>query len=68
MFYQVSEKALVMFADREDNKWWLLSTILVLFKSVQARLVDWHIANLEIQDISLFCPDPDAFWAHESSS
>ncbi|XP_011018659.1 PREDICTED: uncharacterized protein LOC105121628 isoform X1 [Populus euphratica] len=53
---------------REDNKWWLLSTILLLFKSVQARLVDWHIANLEIQDISLFCPDPDAFWAHESSS
>ncbi|KAG5228771.1 ATP synthase [Salix suchowensis] len=53
---------------REDNKWWLLPTILLLFKSVQARFVDWHIANLEIQDISLFCPDPDAFWAHESSS
>eukprot|EP00258_Populus_trichocarpa_P037132 XP_024453151.1 uncharacterized protein LOC18096918 isoform X1 [Populus trichocarpa] len=53
---------------REDDKWWLLPTILLLFKSVQARFVDWHIANLEIQDFSLFCPDPDAFWAHESSS
>ncbi|KAJ6942922.1 hypothetical protein NC652_008658 [Populus alba x Populus x berolinensis] len=53
---------------REDDKWWLLPTVLLLFKSVQARFVDWHIANLEIQDFSLFCPDPDAFWAHESSS
>ncbi|KAI5594481.1 hypothetical protein BDE02_03G076100 [Populus trichocarpa] len=53
---------------REDDKWWLLPTILLLFKSVQARFVDWHIANLEIEDFSLFCPDPDAFWAHESSS
>ncbi|KAJ4846828.1 hypothetical protein Tsubulata_004625 [Turnera subulata] len=52
---------------REDDKWWLLPTILVLFKSIQARFVDWHIANLEVQDFSLFCPDPDAFWAHESS-
>ncbi|XP_011032013.1 PREDICTED: uncharacterized protein LOC105130969 isoform X2 [Populus euphratica] len=53
---------------REDDKWWLLPTILLLFKSVQARFVDWHIANVEIQDFSLFYPDPDAFWAHESSS
>ncbi|KAF9685483.1 hypothetical protein SADUNF_Sadunf03G0059200 [Salix dunnii] len=51
---------------REDDKWWLLPTVLLLFKSIQARFVDWHIANLEIQDFSLFCPDPDAFWSHES--
>ncbi|KAA8522109.1 hypothetical protein F0562_012577 [Nyssa sinensis] len=51
---------------REDDKWWLLPTILLLFKSIQARFVDWHIANLEVQDFSLFCPDPDTFWAHES--
>ncbi|XP_057449726.1 uncharacterized protein LOC130740994 isoform X1 [Lotus japonicus] len=51
---------------REDDKCWLLPVILFLFKSVQVRLVNWHIANLEIQDFSLFCPDPDAFWAHES--
>ncbi|CAM8901135.1 unnamed protein product [Rhodiola kirilowii] len=49
----------------EDDKWWMLPTILLLLKSMQARLVDWHIANMEVQDISLFSPDPDAFWAHE---
>ncbi|XP_062073787.1 uncharacterized protein LOC133778004 [Humulus lupulus] len=53
---------------REDAKWWLLPTILLLCKTIQARFVDWHIANLEIEDYSLFCPDPDAFWAHESGS
>ncbi|KAK7406343.1 hypothetical protein VNO78_07966 [Psophocarpus tetragonolobus] len=51
---------------REDDKCWLLPIILFLFKSVQARFVNWHIANLEIEDFSLFCPDPDAFWAHEA--
>lgn len=51
----------------EDEKWWLLPTILMLFKLVQARLIDWHIANLEIQDFSLFCPDPDTFWAYEAA-
>ncbi|XVF52441.1 hypothetical protein PTKIN_Ptkin05aG0018300 [Pterospermum kingtungense] len=53
---------------REDDKWWILPTILLLLKSIQARFVDWHIGNLEIQDFSLFSPDPDAFWAHESTS
>lgn len=53
---------------REDDKWWLLPTILMLFKLIQARFVDWHIANLEVQDFSLFCPDPDTFWAYESTS
>ncbi|MBA0718588.1 hypothetical protein Golax_006329 [Gossypium laxum] len=53
---------------REDDKWWLFPTILVLLKSTQARFVDWHIANLEIQDFSLFCPDPDGFWAYEPMS
>ncbi|XP_075101419.1 uncharacterized protein LOC107787423 [Nicotiana tabacum] len=53
---------------REDDKWWLFPTILLLFKSVQARFVDWHIANLEVQDFSLFSPDPDTFWAYEAAS
>lgn len=66
-FFQPSEKANTWHSRREDDKWWLLSTILLLFKSIQARFVDWHIANLEIQDFSLFSPDPDTFWAHESS-
>ncbi|KAL4029467.1 hypothetical protein IC575_007680 [Cucumis melo] len=50
---------------RETEKWWIMPVILVIFKSTQAQLVDWHIANLEMKDISLFCPDPDAFWAAE---
>ncbi|KAL1830578.1 hypothetical protein ACET3Z_000229 [Daucus carota] len=49
----------------EDEKWWLLPATLMLFKLIQARLTDWHIANLEVQDFSLYCPDPDAFWAYE---
>ncbi|XP_010919832.1 uncharacterized protein [Elaeis guineensis] len=48
---------------REDNEWWVLPTILLLVKSLQAGLVNWHIANLEIQDPSLFSPDPEKFWA-----
>lgn len=53
---------------REDDNWWLLPTILLLFKAVQARFVDWHIANLEVQDFSLFTQDPDTFWAYEAVS
>ncbi|KAL8552848.1 hypothetical protein ACS0TY_001507 [Phlomoides rotata] len=53
---------------REDDKWWLLPSILMLIKAVQARLVDWNIANLEVIDFSLFTPDPDTFWAYESVS
>ncbi|KAK9094924.1 hypothetical protein Scep_026393 [Stephania cephalantha] len=49
---------------REDDKWWILPSILLLIKSIQARFVDWHIANLEIDDRSLFSPDPDSFWIH----
>ena len=64
---QISLELLNCYVHREDDKWWLLSTILLLFKSIQARFVDWHIANLEIQDFSLFSPDPDTFWVHESS-
>lgn len=50
----------------EDEEWWLLPTLLLLFKVIQARFVDWHIANLEVEDFSLFCPDPDTFWAYET--
>jgi hypothetical protein len=51
------------FKSREDNEWWILPAILFLIKSVQAGLVNWHVANLEIQDYTLFSPDPDRFWA-----
>lgn len=65
---QPPEEAYMWNSGRDDDKWWLLPTILMLFKLVQARLVDWHIANLELQDFSLLCPDPDTFWAYESTS
>jgi len=39
----------------------------MLLKVIQARIVDWHIANLEVEDFSLFCPDPDTFWAYETT-
>ncbi|KAK1408067.1 hypothetical protein QVD17_39699 [Tagetes erecta] len=50
----------------EDEEWWLLPTLLVVFKVIQARFFDWHIANIEVEDFSLFCPDPDTFWAYET--
>ncbi|XP_010677213.2 uncharacterized protein LOC104892887 isoform X2 [Beta vulgaris subsp. vulgaris] len=61
-----SEKEYARNAKRDDDAWWLLPSILLLLKCIQARFVDWHLANLEISDSSLLTPDPDAFWAHES--
>lgn len=66
-YLQPPEEANMRKAKREDDRWWLLPTILLLIKCIQARFVDWHIANIEVSDFSLFCPDPDAFWAHEFS-
>lgn len=51
------------FKGRDDNEWWILPIVLFLVKSLQAGLVNWHLANLEIQDYSLFSLDPDRFWA-----
>ncbi|KAM3393290.1 hypothetical protein ACQJBY_014134 [Aegilops geniculata] len=50
------------FKGRDDDGWWILPVVLFVVKSLQAGLVNWHIANLEIQDHSLFSPDPDRFW------
>ncbi|KAJ4765970.1 ephrin type-B receptor [Rhynchospora pubera] len=46
----------------DESGWWLFPAGLVLCKCIQARLVDWHVANLEIQDRSLYSPDPNDFW------
>ncbi|KAL5748335.1 hypothetical protein ACOSQ2_025632 [Xanthoceras sorbifolium] len=67
LYFKPTDKANTWYTRRDDDKWWLLPTILLLSKSIQARFADWHIANLEIQDFSLFCPDADTFWAHEPS-
>lgn len=65
--FQLPERANMWNARREEDNWWLLPTILLLLKLIQARFVDWHIANLEIRDFSLFSSDPDTFWAYEST-
>ncbi|XP_071722506.1 uncharacterized protein [Rutidosis leptorrhynchoides] len=67
-FYRPEKKTSTWSTRKEDDEWWLLPTVLLLIKTIQARFVDWHVANLEVQDFSLFCPDADAFWAHESLS
>lgn len=46
----------------EEGGWWIFPTALLLCKCVQARMVDWHIANLEIQDYTLYSSDPAEFW------
>ncbi|XP_010267092.1 PREDICTED: uncharacterized protein LOC104604458 [Nelumbo nucifera] len=46
----------------DESGWWMLPTGLVLCKLIQARLTNWHVANLEIQDRSLYSNDPDLFW------
>ncbi|VFQ66404.1 unnamed protein product [Cuscuta campestris] len=55
-------------ARREDDKPWILPILLLVTKLVQARFVNWHIANLEVQDYSVFSPNPDTFWAYEAVS
>eukprot|EP01018_Ginkgo_biloba_P032513 Gb_27769 [translate_table: standard] len=46
----------------EESGWWLFPTALLLCKCIQAPMVDWHIANLEIQDRTLYSNDPSKFW------
>lgn len=47
---------------REGSEWWLLPCGLILFKLLQARFIDYHIANQEIQDLTLYSKDPGLFW------
>ncbi|XP_044463835.1 uncharacterized protein LOC123194611 isoform X2 [Mangifera indica] len=46
----------------DESEWWMLPCGLVLCKIIQARLIDYHVANQEIQDYSLYSNDPDLFW------
>ncbi|KAI3904310.1 hypothetical protein MKW92_039276 [Papaver armeniacum] len=46
----------------DESGWWMFPTGLVLCKCVQARLINWHVANLEIQDRSLYSDNPNLFW------
>ncbi|VAH15264.1 unnamed protein product [Triticum turgidum subsp. durum] len=46
----------------DETSWWLFPTGLVLCKLIQARLVDWHVSILEIQDRAVYSNDPTIFW------
>ncbi|KVH93854.1 hypothetical protein Ccrd_004082, partial [Cynara cardunculus var. scolymus] len=41
----------------DDGGWWMLPCGLVVCKIVQAQLIDYHVANQEIQDRTLYCND-----------
>ncbi|OIV96634.1 hypothetical protein TanjilG_28491 [Lupinus angustifolius] len=45
-----------------ESEWWVFPAGLVLCKLVQSQLINWHVANLEIQDRSLYSTDFELFW------
>ncbi|XP_019446403.1 PREDICTED: uncharacterized protein LOC109349844 [Lupinus angustifolius] len=47
----------------DESEWWMLPCGLALCKIIQARLVDCHVANQEIQDPSLYSSDSNIFWS-----
>lgn len=47
---------------RDESEWWIFPAGLVLCKFLQSRLINWHVANLEIQDRSLYSNDFEMFW------
>ncbi|XP_057969132.1 uncharacterized protein LOC131158347 [Malania oleifera] len=46
----------------DESGWWMLPCGLVLCKIIQAQLINYHVANQEIQDHSLYSNDPNMFW------
>ncbi|XP_023545693.1 uncharacterized protein LOC111805058 [Cucurbita pepo subsp. pepo] len=46
----------------DESEWWIFPAGLVVCKFLQSRLVNWHVANLEIQDRSLYSNEFDMFW------
>jgi len=51
-----------MHACRDESEWWIFPAGLVLCKLFQSQLINWHVANLEIQDRSLYSNDFELFW------
>lgn len=47
---------------RDESEWWIFPFALVLCKCIQSQLINWHVANLEIQDRSLYSTDFELFW------
>ncbi|KAE8674389.1 glutamyl-tRNA(Gln) amidotransferase subunit C [Hibiscus syriacus] len=46
----------------DESEWWIFPVGLVLCKLLQSPLINWYIANLEIQDRTLYSNDFDQFW------
>ncbi|PSS01243.1 hypothetical protein CEY00_Acc22601 [Actinidia chinensis var. chinensis] len=46
----------------DESEWWIFPVGLVLCKCVQSCLINWHVANLEIQDRSLYSNNFELFW------
>ncbi|TYH69364.1 hypothetical protein ES332_D05G050600v1 [Gossypium tomentosum] len=46
----------------DESEWWIFPSGLVLCKLFQSQLINWHVANLEIQDRSLYSDDFELFW------
>lgn len=55
-------KTYLYFFCRDENEWWIFPVALFLCKVLQSQLVNWHVANLEIQDYSLYSDDSELFW------
>ncbi|KAL8110021.1 uncharacterized protein LOC141672459 isoform X1 [Apium graveolens] len=46
----------------DESEWWVFPVALVVCKCIQSWLINWHVANLEIQDRSLYSTDFEVFW------
>ncbi|KAK9946595.1 hypothetical protein M0R45_012051 [Rubus argutus] len=46
----------------DESEWWIFPAGLVVCKMFQSQLINWHVANLEIQDRSLYSNDFELFW------
>ncbi|KAL2525592.1 glycine-rich protein [Abeliophyllum distichum] len=46
----------------DESEWWIFPLALLLCKCIQSKLVNLHVANLEIQDRSLYVNDFELFW------
>ncbi|KAL9313485.1 hypothetical protein ACSQ67_018937 [Phaseolus vulgaris] len=46
----------------DESEWWIFPAGLVLCKLFQSQLINWHVANLEIQDRFLYSNDFELFW------
>jgi hypothetical protein len=58
----ISDYFMVLVGHRDESEWWIFPAGLVLCKFFQSRLINWHVANLEIHDRSLYSNNFELFW------